>query len=33
MPVAFYVIGLVISYVMGYIITNIAIKAEDVSEA
>lgn len=33
MSIAFYAIGLVISYVMGYIITNIAIKEEDVSEA
>lgn len=33
MPVAFYAIALVISWVMGYIITNIAAEAEDVLEA
>ena len=33
MSIVYYAIGLVISYVMGYIITNIAIKAEDVADA
>lgn len=33
MSIAYYAIGLVISYVMGYVITNVAIKPEDVAEA
>lgn len=32
MSIAYYAIGLVISYIMGYIITNIAIKPEEVAE-
>ena len=33
MQVAFYGIGLVISYIMGFIITNVTLKAEDVANA
>ena len=29
----YYLIGIVISYVMGFIITNISIKVEDVAQA
>lgn len=32
MSIAYYAIGLVISYVMGYVITNIAIKPEEAAE-
>ena len=32
MSIVYYAIGLVISYVMGYIITNIAIRPEEVAE-
>ena len=33
MTIVFYAVGLVISYVMGFIITNATIKVEDVANA